>query len=354
MHRRPTLLAAAAAVALLASACAPDGPRLAADGTPLEVRLGYFPNVTHAAALVAVDAGLFADHLGAGVDLQPTVFTSGPAAMESLLAGSVDATFVGPSPAVNAYLATSGTQVRIVAGATSGGASLVVQPGIEDVQDLRGKAVASPQFGNTQDVAVRNYLLEQGLRTETTGEGDVEVRPMENSTALTSFREGDIAGAFVPEPWASRLVLEAGGTVLVDERDLWPGGEFATTVLVVRTAFLERHPEQVRALIEATAAAVEIVEERPDEALERIAHRLDEDASQVVPPEVLRRALDHLTATTDPLAATVEEQAAHAAALGFLDTADVRGIFALDLLDEVRTDRGQPPARAMTTEDEAA
>ena len=205
-------------------------------GEKVTLRLGYFNNITHAPAIVGLEKGIFADKLGAGVTLSPSVFNAGPAAVEAVFSGAIDATFVGPNPAINAYAKSNGQAVRIVSGATSGGAFLIVNPSITKAADLKGKKIASPQLGNTQDVALRSWLKDQGLKTDTQGGGDVNIVPQDNAQALEAFKAGTIAGAWEPEPWATRMVQEGKGKVLVDEKTLWPGGRFVTTQLMVRTA----------------------------------------------------------------------------------------------------------------------
>ena len=215
----------------------------------MTLRLGYFPNVTHAPAIVGVDTGSFAETLGPDVTLEVTNFNAGGEAIEALLSGAIDATFIGPNPAINGFAQSNGEALRIVAGTTSGGASLVVAEGIDSPDDLADTTLASPALGNTQDVALRAWLAENGFATDTAGGGDVNVVNVENAEALTLFRDGGIDGAWVPEPWATRLILEGGGHVLVDERDLWPDGEFVTTHLIVATGFLEDQPEVVSGLL---------------------------------------------------------------------------------------------------------
>src|SRR5439155_15077439 len=170
--------------------------------------------------------------------------TPGPAAVEAIFSGALDATYLGPNPAINAWQKSHGQAVRIIAGATSGGAALVVKPNINGAADLKGKKVATPQLGNTQDVALRTWLNSNGLH-ETKSGGDVTVVPQENSVTLTSFEQGAIQGAWVPEPWATRLVNEGGGKVLVDEKTLWPGGKYTTTVLLVKKSFLDAHADVI-------------------------------------------------------------------------------------------------------------
>jgi NitT/TauT family transport system substrate-binding protein len=220
MRTLPRFAAAAGALAL-AAACG-GSPSSAPSGPADTLSLGYFANVTHAGPVYGVQSGIYQRQLGS-TKLKTQVFNAGPAAIEALFAGAVDAVYVGPGPAVNAYLRSRGAVV-LVAGATSGGASLVVRPTITDARQLRGKRIADPQTGGTQDIALRTYLKGNGYAEDKQGAGDVTIISQENSQSLNAFKNGDIDGAWVPEPWASRLVLEGGGTVLVDEKSLWPGG----------------------------------------------------------------------------------------------------------------------------------
>ena len=281
------------------------------------LRLGYFPNITHAPALVGVDDGIFARQLGT-TRLETFTFNAGPAAIEALLSGSLDASYVGPNPAINAYVKSRGEAVRIVAGATSGGAFLIVRPGITSAADLRGKQVASPQLGGTQDVALRSWLATQGFTTDAAGGGDVSVVPQENAQTLERFRGGDLAGAWVPEPWASRLVLEGGGKVLVDERDLWPGGQYTTTVLLVRREFLERHPDRVDALLRGHVEATNWLVAHADEARGKVNAALEKLTGKPIAEAVITRAFASLSFSTDPQMASLTKSAADAAALGLL------------------------------------
>jgi NitT/TauT family transport system substrate-binding protein len=340
--RLPALLAA---VLALTAGCATSGGRNAAaleppvssssGGTPAaELRLGYFPNVTHATAVYGDAAGTFEDALG-DTDLTTQQFTAGPAAVEALFAGALDAAYIGPNPAINAFAKSRGEAVRIVAGATSGGASLVVRPGIDDAGDLRGKRIATPQTGGTQDVALRSYLSEHGYEVELNGAGDVTVVAQDNPVTLAAFSAGEIDGAWVPEPWASRLVLEGGGEVLVDEADLWPGGEFATTSLVVRADYLREHPQTVQALIEGSVEANRQLRENPEDAQAVVGEALAELTGKALPGPVLERAFAQIEPTDDPLASSLATSARHAFATGLLPEADLRGLYDLTLLGEV-------------------
>ena len=301
---------------------------VARPGTSVTLRLGYFLNITHATAIVGVESGIFARNLGANVKLTTATFNAGPAAVEALFSGALDASYMGPNPAINAYVRSRGEAVRIVSGATSGGAALIVRPEINAPADLRGKKVASPQLGNTQDVALRSWLQSQGLKSDAQGGGDVSVTPQENADTLVAFKSGQIAGAWVPEPWAARLVVEGGGKVLVDERDLWPGGRFPTTVLVVRTDYLQRHPDVVAGLLRGQVEANSFVNAQPAEAQRLLSGALERLTGQVLRRDVITAAWQHMTFTNDPLVGSLKQSASAAAALGFLklDGADVAQI----------------------------
>ncbi|HYO18744.1 MAG TPA: ABC transporter substrate-binding protein, partial [Dermatophilaceae bacterium] len=290
-------LAVGAVVATLGmSACGGDAPA-AAGVAPTEVRLGYFPNLTHATAIVADKEGLFAKHLGA-TKLKATTFNAGPAAMEALKSGAIDAAYVGPGPVTNAFINSGGKAVTVVAGAATGGTSLVVDPSIRSAADLRGKKVSTPQLGNTQDIALRHWLRQHGLRTDLQGGGDVNVVPQENAQIVDAFTQKLIAGAWVPEPYATRLV-QAGGTVLVDERDLWPNKKFAITVLAVRTDFLKEHPEQVTALLSGDLDATDLIARDPARAQQDVADLIAKISGKPLKPAVITTAWKQLEFTVD-------------------------------------------------------
>jgi NitT/TauT family transport system substrate-binding protein len=225
--------------------------------------------------------------------------------------------------------------VRIVAGATSGGASLVVRPGLDDAEDLRGARIATPQTGGTQDIALRHYLSEHGYEVAANGAGDVTVVAQENPVTLTAFQAGDVDGARVPEPWASRLVLEGGGEVLVDEKDLWPGGKFVTTHLVVRTDYLREHPQTVKGLIEGSVEANRRLTADAPAARAVVGDALAELTGKPLPPAVLERAFGQIESTDDPVASSLATSAQHAFATGLVAEADLRGIYDLTILREV-------------------
>ena len=210
--------------------------------------------------------------------LETSTFNSGTEVIEAMFSGAIDASFIGPNPAINGYAKSDGEALRIVAGTTSGGASLVVREGIDTPADLAGATLATPSLGNTQDVALRAWLLDEGYATDTSGGGDVHITPQDNADTLAAFQSGALDGAWVPEPWATRLVLEGGGHVLVDEADLWPEGDFVTTHLIVSTEFLDEHPDVIKALIVGLGEAIDVANDDPRRPADRQRrHRSDHD-----------------------------------------------------------------------------
>ncbi|HEY8058333.1 MAG TPA: ABC transporter substrate-binding protein, partial [Acidimicrobiales bacterium] len=276
-----------------------------APAEPVTLRLGYFPNITHATALVGVGKGIFKESLGDNVTLETTTFNSGTEASEALFADAIDMTYIGPNPAINAYAKSNGEAVRIISGATSGGAFLVVKPEINSAADLKGKVLATPSLGNTQDVALRSWLKDNGLSSDEAGGGDVSIAPQENSQTLQTFISGDIQGAWVPEPWATRLVQEGGGKVLVDERDLWPEGKYVTTHLMVATKFLKDHPDVVKQFLEGQVAANEWVNANSAEAQTVANDEINKITGKPLKPEVISTAWPNLTFTDDPVASSL-------------------------------------------------
>ena len=299
------------------------------------LRLGYFPNITHAAALVGMEKGIFAEHLGPNVTLRTSTFAAGPAAVEAVFSGAIDATYVGPNPAINAWSQSNGSAIKIISGATSGGAALVVKPTINSAADLKGKKIATPQLGNTQDVALRAYLKDKGLKTDASGGGDVNIVPQENSQTLDTFKAGSIDGAWVPEPWVSRLVLDGGGKVLVDEKTLWPEGKFVTTLLVVRTAFLKAHPDVVKRLLQGQVDANDYVNKNGAEAQQVVNEGIGKVTGKKLSDAVIAAAWKNLTFTNDPIASSLKTSAQHAQDAGLLKPVNLTGIFDVTTLNHV-------------------
>ncbi|MET3176282.1 UNVERIFIED_ORG: NitT/TauT family transport system substrate-binding protein [Arthrobacter sp. UYCu721] len=306
-----------------------------------ELKLGYFGNLTHAPALVGVKQGILARNLG-DTKLSTETFNAGPAAIEALNAGAIDAAYIGPNPAINSFVKSEGESVSIIAGAAAGGAQLVVRPAITSAAELKGKTLASPQLGGTQDVALRAWLGTQGYRTNVDGSGDVAINPTENAQTLKLFQDGKLDGAWLPEPWASRLVLQAGAKVLVDEKDLWDGslsgkaGEFPTTILIVNKKFAAEHPDTVKALLKGHAESVAWLNDTPAaEKTSVINDALQESAGAALPADVLERALQNVVFTVDPLAGTYPKLLEDGVKAGTTKQADITGLFDLRALNEV-------------------
>ena len=317
------------------------------DSGSLTLRLGYFPNLTHAPALVGLNNGFLATSLGGDVAIERHTFNAGGDAVTAILSGSIDASFVGPNPTINAFAQSHGQAIRVIAGATSGGALLVVKPSITSSQDLKGKKIADPQLGGTQDIALRWFLRINGLHSDAAGGGDVSILPEDNSQTLTAFKQGQIDGAWLPEPWASRLVVEGHGKVLVDERDLWPHGAFVTTNLIVRTDFLRAHPKRIKALLEGLYAAVSYLNEYPTEAQQSTNDAVSAITGQRLASGVVAAAWPHMTFTLDPFAQSLKASADHAHAVGLLRDVDLRGLYDLTSLNLVLAEHGRPPVSGL-------
>jgi sulfonate transport system substrate-binding protein len=327
---------------------------LDAAGTPapltdrVTLRVGVFPNITHAPGLVALAADGPLRQLLPNADIAVTAFNSGTTAVEAMFADAIDITYVGPNPAINAYAKSDGTAVRVIAGSTSGGAFLVVRAGINSAADLRGATIASPSLGNTQDVALRTWLAAQGLTTDTAGGGDVSVVPQENAQTLETFMAGTIDGAWVPEPWATRLITEGGAHVLVDERDLWPDGQYVTTQLMVATSFLTAHPDVVRRIVLADIQAVDFANQHPDEAQAIVNDEIERFTTKQLGPDLLAAAWKNLAFTVDPVAASLQKSATDAEALGLLkDPGDLSGLYELGPLNELLRALGREPVKGL-------
>ena len=306
-----------------------------------EVRVGYFPNVTHAAPIVADKEGLFAKRLGA-TKLTVSTFNAGPAAMEALKSGAIDMTYVGPGPATNAFINSGGEAIRVVAGAATGGSSLVVDPSITSAAQLKGKKIATPQLGNTQDIALRYWLKQQGLATDLQGGGDVNIAPQENAQILDAFAQKLIVGAWVPEPYATRLV-DAGGKVLVDEHSLWPDGKFPITVLAVRPDFLKAHPETVKAVIQGQLDAEKVITDDPAKAQADVGAVIKAVSGKELKAAIIASAWKNLEFTNDPVPSAIATGAQHAFEVGVLKKEPkLDGLVDLSILNGLLKEAGKP------------
>ncbi|WP_407549236.1 aliphatic sulfonate ABC transporter substrate-binding protein [Streptomyces sp. Pv4-95] len=353
------LLAAAATVPLLIGALGACGygsqakKDTAADIAPKgaktdgldEVKLGFFGNTTHATPLVGIQKGLFQKELG-GTAVKSSVFNAGPAEIEALNSGAIDIGWIGPSPAINGYVKSHGKSLKIISGSASGGVSLVVNPKkIKSLDDLKGKTIATPQLGNTQDVALLNYLADKGYKVDaTTGRGDVTVQRTENKVTPTAFQQGSIDAAWVPEPTASKLVAE-GGKTLLDEKKLWKDGKFVITNVIVSQKFLKEHPKAVEAVLRGSVKTNDWIRSNPAAAKKALNDKLADPtiSGKSLPGEVIDPAFKNVDLTDDPLAATLQEEADHAVKAGLLKKPDLKGIYDLTLLNKVLKSEGKQP-----------
>ncbi|MGW8948637.1 aliphatic sulfonate ABC transporter substrate-binding protein [Streptomyces sp. NPDC055709] len=348
-------LAAAAALPLLAvtaTACgygseAKDDQKteVAAEGKKLSassVRIGYFPNLTHATALVGIQEGLIQKELG-GTQIKPQTFNAGPSEIEALNGGSLDIGFIGPSPSINAYVKSKGQNLRIVSGSASGGVKLVVNPDkIKTLDDLKGKRIATPQKGNTQDVAFLNWISEKGWKVDAeSGKGDVSVVRTDNKVTPDAYKSGSLDGAWVPEPTASKLVSE-GAKVLLDETTLWPEKKFVITNIIVSQTFLEEHPDVVEAVLRGTVKTNAWINAEPAKAKASANAALKELGGKALGAEVIDPAWPSIRITDDPLAATLKTQSEWAVKAKLIEQPDLKGIYDLTLLNKVLKAEGRP------------
>ncbi len=319
-----------------------SGPALSAS----TVRIGYFANLTHATPLIGIQDGQFARDLGR-TRISTQIFDAGPSEIEALNSGAIDIAWVGPSPAINGYAKSHGAALKIISGATSGGAELVVNPRtIRTAADLRGKRIATPQAGNTQDVALLDYLAGKGYQEDPkTGAGDVSVIRADDSITPSAYASGQIDGAWVPEPTASELVSE-GARPLIDERTLWPEGQFASTEVVVSQSFLAAHPDVVKAVLKASVDTNAWILANPAGAQREADAALTALTGKGLRPEVLRAAWSEMTVTDDPLAATLTTEAQHAVTAGFITRPGLSGICDLTLLNQLLSSEGKPTVSA--------
>ena len=317
------------------------------------LRIGYFPNLNHAQAVIGLQQGgdfqriLNANNSNGNdtVKIESFVFNAGPSAIEALFGGQIDVAYVGPNPAINGYLASGGQGIRIISGVASGGASFVVRndSGIESIKDLGDKKFASPQLGNTQDVALRKYLMDNGFKTTEKG-GNVTVVPITPADILTLMLKKEIDGAWVPEPWATRLVKEANGKIFVDERELWPpDGKFVTANIIARTDYLKENPDIIKRLLQAHIDKTEWINENKEQAITTFNGALKKITGQTIPEDEIRDALMRLELTYDPIKESLFKMADNAYELGYLGNGgskmDLSNIFDLTILNDILSGR---------------
>jgi NitT/TauT family transport system substrate-binding protein len=333
-------MGAAATAALLLAACGSSpGPSGSSgggsDSTPVTLRLGFLANITHAPALIGVEKGYFTSALGKAGTLSTTVYNSGTQETTAILAGQLDAAYVGPNPAINAWQKSDGSAIKIISGAATGGASVVVKPGISSAAQLKGKSVATPSLGNTQDVAVRYWLKQNGIATTATGGGDVTVKPVTpNSNAVLEFKSGQIAAGSEPSPYDVEMVKD-GGKVLFSE----PG---VTTLLVVTQSFLKAHPAIVSDLLKGQIQANDYIAKKPGAAQAAANSELTALTGKGIKPSVLPAAFKEITFTNDPDASSLSTDARDAQSAGLLKPVNLSGIYDLGPLNQLLKAAGRP------------
>jgi sulfonate transport system substrate-binding protein len=309
-----------------------------------QVRVGAFPNITHAQAMVGKVNGAFEKALGTDAKIQWTSFNAGPSAIEALFAGAIDMTYVGPNPTISGYLRSNGEAVRVIAGAASGGAALVVRngSGINKAEDFRGKRVGSPQLGNTQDVALRAWLKARGMKPTDKG-GDVQVIPLANPDQLTMFLQKQLDASWAPEPWATRLIHEGNAHLFLDERDLWPQRQFVVTNLVVSPKFLREHPDVVKKWLAAHVELTDWINGHLPEAKKILNQQIQKETGKALPLAVLNEAFGRLLVTYDPLRSSLLASAKSAFEAGFLgrQMPDLSNLYDLGPLNQVLREKGK-------------
>jgi NitT/TauT family transport system substrate-binding protein len=308
------------------------------------IRVGAFPNITHPQAMVGKANGYFEKAMGSNVKIDWKSFNAGPSAIEALFAGAIDMTYVGPNPTISGYVRSQGEALRVVAGSASGGAALVVRAdsGIEKPEDFHGKKVASPQQGNTQDVALRAWLKAHGMKSTDKG-GDVQVMPMANPDQLTLFMKKELDAAWAPEPWATRLIREGNGRLFLDERDLWPKGQFVVTNLIVSTKFLKEHPDLVKNWIRANVELTDWINGHLPEAKKLLNQQIQKETGKALSPALVDESFTRIEVTYDPLRNSLLTSAHSAFDAGFLgrQMPDLSGLYDLSLLNQVLAEKGR-------------
>jgi NitT/TauT family transport system substrate-binding protein len=346
------ILAAVIAMTLITPSIPTPAFSQVENGQNKTLRIGYFPNINHAQAVIGLGRGDFQNALGDNVQVTTQIFNAGPSAIEALFANQIDVAYIGPGPAINGYVRSDGEALRIISGAASGGAVFVVRndSGINSPQDLANKKFATPELGNTQDIALRNYLLDNGLNTIEKG-GNVEVLTAKNPDILTLFLTKQIDGAWVPEPWGETLVKEGGGRIFVDERDLWPPeGKFVTAHIIARPDYLQNNPDVIKKLLEAHIDVTNWINSDKTAAIEAFNVELQKLTQKTIAVDVLNASLSRINFTHDPIRLSLFQDASDAYNLGFLpENPDVSRIYDLTILDQVLQERGLPTISGFDT-----
>ncbi|MCE9653621.1 MAG: aliphatic sulfonate ABC transporter substrate-binding protein [Nitrosarchaeum sp.] len=295
-----------------------------------KIRVAYFPNLTHAVPIIGMERGTFAQQIGNYTVIEPVLFDSGPQVIESIFAGSVDIAYVGPGPAINGFLKSEHHDVKILSGAASGGVSFIVHPNskINSVADFNGKKIAAPQIGNTQDISLRTYLSENGLKPAEKG-GSVIVLNVPNSDIYTLFAKGDIDAAWVPEPTATLLVQKLNGTRLFNEEDIWPEHRFASVLLIAREEYVNQHPQIIHKWLEANQQTIDWINSNPEQTRILFNQFLKRELGKSLSDNLIDESLSNLEITSDPVVNSIETFAKRADSLGYLGRHgyDLNGIF---------------------------
>jgi len=308
------------------------------------IRVGAFPNITHPQAMVGKANGWFEKAMGPSVKIEWKTFNAGPSAIEALYAGAIDMTYIGPNPTISGYVRSQGEALKVVSGAASGGASLVVRnnAGINKPGDFHGKRIASPQLGNTQDVALRAWLKSHGMMPTDKG-GDVRVLPLANPDQLTLFVKEELDAAWAPEPWATRLIQEGNGRRFLDERDLWPNRQFVVTNLIVSAKFLREHPDLIKNWVRANVELTDWIKGHVPEAKQLLNSQIQKETGKALPAALMDEAYGHFEATYDPIRSSMLTSAHSAYDAGFLgrQMPDLSGLYDLSFLNQVLAEKGR-------------
>jgi len=314
-------------------------------GNNATIRVGYFPNISHAQAVIGLNSGTFEKYLGPEVKIKATLFNAGPSIIEAVFSEDIDIAYIGPSPAINGYVRSNGKALKVISGVSNGGSLFIVRPdsNIKKPIDLSGKRIATPQLGNTQDIALRGYIRNCGLKPKENG-GTVNILPLRNPDILNLFMQKQIDGAWVPEPWATRLLKEAGGDIFVDERTLWDGGRFCSTLMIVGTNFFKKHPDWVKKWLTVHVEITQWINQYPEEARAVIGDQIKAISGISLSKDIIDEAFSRLEITYDPIVSSLFSYAEMAYNAGFLgeQQPDLSGIIDLRLLNRILKERALP------------
>ena len=295
-----------------------------------KIRVAYFPNITHAVPIIGLERGTFAQQIGNDTLIEPVLFDSGPQVIESIFAGSIDIAYIGPGPAINGFLKSDHHDVKILSGSASGGVSFIVRPDskINSAADFNGKRIAAPQIGNSQDISLRTYLSENGLKPAEKG-GSVVILNVPNSDIYTLFTKGDIDAAWVAEPTATLLVQKLNGTRLFNEKDLWPKHQFASVLLIAREDYVNQHPDVIHRWLEANQQTIDWINSNPEQTRIIFNQFIKRELGKTLPDSLIDESLSNLEITSDPIVSSIETFAKRADSLGYLGRHgyDLNGLF---------------------------